>query len=146
MDAGTDRRADPAPPTIARRVVRAAIRALPAVLIAAAIWVWFDRARRDCDARVRAWSQELTAALRRGETALPAPATVSEWVEPTLRSWMPGAGETPGAAREVRFVPADPQVDSRAPAVEWTDAGGGVVRLRCRCAGESIEIVGVERR
>ncbi|MGA0285843.1 MAG: hypothetical protein ACO3YY_01555 [Phycisphaerales bacterium] len=134
------------PPTsISSRVRRAGLRALPAVLIAGAIWLWFENVRRECDDRVRRWSQDLSAALVRGETGLPEPAVVSEWVEPTLRRWMED-GAVPRGSDEVRFVPADPQVDSRSPSIEWATTDGAVIALRCRCVGESIEIVGIERR
>ena len=107
--------------------------------------LWFENVRRECDDRVRRWSQDLSAALVRGETGLPEPAVVSEWVEPTLRRWMED-GAVPRGSDEVRFVPADPQVDSRSPSIEWATTDGAVIALRCRCVGESIEIVGIERR
>lgn len=129
--------------TISRRVTRAGVRAMPAVLIAAGLWIWFDLARQRCDDRVRSWSRTLAASLERGTRDLPPPATVSVWIEPTLRDWI---GEDPRPGVEVRFEPADPEVDSRSPAVEWTESDGGVVSLRCRCDGDLIEIVGIERR
>jgi len=143
-DGDHDSHGAPVGPTAASRLKRAALRGLPAVLIAAAIWLWFDLARRDCDARVRAWTAEFARSLARGETAFPAPATISEWIEPTLRTMLSGLGNMSEDA--VRFVPADPQVDSRSPVVELAAADGAVVLLRCRCAGDSIEIVGIERR
>lgn len=149
MPDGSDRpSADPIPtaPTLRGRLLRAGLRALPAVAITAAIWLWFDLARRDCDARVQVWSEELAATLARGQPAWPSPATVSEWIEPTLRTMLAGLGAASGEPVEVRFVPADPQVDSRMPSVELAAAEGVVLRLRCRCAGDAIEIVGAERR
>lgn len=130
-------------PSIRGRVVRAVLRAAPAVLIAAGIWIWFEFGRRDCDERVRAWSATWAVELRRGERELPPPARISEWIEPTLRGWLQ---ETPTDGVEVRFVPADPQIDSKSPSVEWAGPDGSAFSLRCRCTGDGIEIVGVTRR
>jgi len=126
-----------------RRIAAAALRALPALLIAAAIWFWFDLGRRHCDERVRSWSLDLAGALARGDDRLPAPATISEWIEPTLHTWL---GDSPRPDVQVRFEPADPEIDSLSPAVAWTEGDGTVLALRCRCDGDLIEVVGIERR
>lgn len=125
-----------------RRLRAALLRGLPAVLVALAIWLWFEQSRRSCDATARTWARTLEVDLRGGRAVLPPPAVAPEgWIDEQV-----GRILAEGARGDVTitYEPADPAVDSRTPAVRFLAADGGLRRLRLRCEGSSLEVVGFE--
>lgn len=125
-----------------RRLRAALLRGAPAVLVALAIWIWFEQSRRSCDATARTWAQTLESDLRGGRAVLPPPAIAPEgWVAEQVGRIL---AEAARGDLTITYEPADPQVDSRTPAVRFLGADGGLRRLRLRCEGGSLEVIGFE--
>jgi hypothetical protein len=127
---------DAVPPTL--RIRRALLRALPAVLAAAAIWLWFRSVEQACEPRFAEWVAAFEASVRSGEPRLPAPVRVADEL---LR----------GPVEAALAVPVDPMAavrleasrDSYGAVVSWIDRGGFERYLELRCDGASVEVRGV---
>lgn len=122
----------------AQRIRRALLRALPAVLAAAAIWIWFRAVEQACEPRFAEWAAAFEASVRSGEPRLPAPARLADEL---LRAPVEAALAVPvDPAAAVRL---EPSPDSGEAVVSWGDRGGARRYLELRCDGSSVEVRGV---
>lgn len=122
----------------AQRIRRALLRAAPAVLAAAAIWLWFRSVEQACEPRFAEWAAAFEASVRSGEPRLPPPARVADEL---LRGPVEAALAAPVDPAAAVRLEASP--DSGGAVVSWVDRGGVERYLELRCDGASVEVRGV---
>jgi len=121
-----------------RRFRSAALRTLPVLLVAGAIWWWFSAVERQCEPLFAAWAEAFEASIRRGEPRLPAPGRLAEEL---LREPVERALAVP-VDSEAR-VRLETSPDSGGATVSWLDGGGSRRYLELRCDGTSVVVWGI---